>query len=112
MTFEPGSVLRIPFPFVDSPQSKNRPALVLSAKSFNAEHNHLVMTMITSAKHSRWETDIVILDLEKTGLSKPSVIRFKIFTLDIRLVKDSIGKLHSRDWKKVQMTLDKILERR
>ena len=53
--------------------------------------------MITSAKHSQWYSDHEIVDLAETGLHSESVVRQKIFTLDIRLVLDCIGKLSKKD---------------
>lgn len=109
MICKPGDVVRVPFPFVDSGQTKYRPALVLSAKPFNDTHGHAIMAMLTSAKHSKWPTDIPIADHGKAGLPSPSVVRFKLFALDHRLVANSIGKLSATDWQAVQATLVTVL---
>jgi mRNA interferase MazF len=109
VTFEPGTVVRVPFPFVDSGATKHRPALVLSAEKYNAIHGHFVMAMITSAKHRKWPSDALISDLGSAGLSSPSIVRFKLFTLDNRLVSGSIGKLASDDWIAVLNALKLIL---
>jgi mRNA interferase MazF len=111
VTFKPGAVARVPFPFVDSAQAKFRPALVLSGDGFNKSHGHAVMAMITSARHSRWPSDVPVTDLKAAGLPSPSVVRFKIFTLDLRLAGDPLGKLAAKDWRAVQAVLDSILSR-
>src|SRR5579864_5729053 len=80
VTCEPGDVVVVPFPFTDSPQSKRRPALVLSRKSFN-QGGHTVLTMITSAQHQPWPGDHPIADLTVAGLRAPCTVRLKIFTL-------------------------------
>jgi len=97
MTFDIGDIVRVPFPFTDRTSHKRRPAIVLSTKPFNDSHMHLILAMITSAKNSSWPSDIVITDLASTGLQNASVIRFKIFTLDERLVLGKLGKISKKD---------------
>ncbi len=102
-TYKTFDIVVVPFPFVDSMKTKNRPALVISAgKYFNAVSGHTVLAMITSAKHSSWKSDSSIKDLASCGLLKPSLIRYKLFTIDNRLIKDKIGKLSVKDQRTVQ----------
>ena len=51
------------------------------------------MAMITSASHTPWPLDVPIVDLASAGLPAPSIIRFKLFTLDHRLVRGKLGQL-------------------
>jgi mRNA interferase MazF len=91
-------VVRVPFPFTDRVASKNRPALVLSdAAAFNSPSGHLVLAMITSAKNAPWPLDCPIEDLESAGLPAPSVVRCKLFTLDVRLIRGALGRLNAKD---------------
>lgn len=109
MTYKPSTVVRVPFPFVDSGNAKHRPALVLSSEEYNSTHEHSVMAMITSAKHSKWPSDVPISNLSSTGLSSPSVIRFKLFTLDNRLIANAVGKIEGADWNAALKALVRIL---
>jgi mRNA interferase MazF len=109
VTYEPWSVVTVPFPFTDSKISKKRPAVVLSTESFEKTHGHVVMAMITSAKHSDWPTDVLISDQQAAGLSAPSVVRFKMFTLDARLILNRVGTLAERDRSRVHEELRSIL---
>jgi mRNA interferase MazF len=111
VTFKPGAVVRVPFPFVDLGRAKFRPALALSSEAFNKSHGQAVMAMITSARHSRWPTDVPVTDLKAAGLPSPSVVRFKIFSLDLRLAGAPLGKLAAKDWRAAQAVLDSILPR-
>jgi mRNA interferase MazF len=52
---------------------------------------------------------VAIKDLKTTGLVEPSLIRFKIFTVDHMLIKTRIGILHDEDKKAVQIKLKEIL---
>lgn len=98
MTFKAFTVVRVPFPFTDRNASKNRPALVLSdEESFNTPAGHSVMAMITSEANAPWPLDCPIHDLTAAGLPAPSKVRFKLFTLDHRLVRGELGQLAATD---------------
>lgn len=97
VTFKRLDVLVIPFPFVESLKSKPRPVVVLTTEEFNVQNGHCVAAMITTASHSQWVGDINIKDLPIAGLKHSSVIRMKLFTLDMRMGARKIGQLSSRD---------------
>jgi len=96
-TFKPGDVVVVPFPFSDRDAPKRRPALVCSSAAFNGASAHVVLAMITSTSHQKWPGDVAIRDLTSTGLSIPSVVRWKLFTLDAALVLRRAGSLSARD---------------
>ena len=98
MSFEHFAVVRVPFPFTDRDATKNRPALVLSsARHFNTPAGHSVLAMITSAGNPPWPLDCPIEDLKCAGLPAPSKVRFKLFTLDHRLIRGQLGYLGDND---------------
>ena len=98
MTFERFAVVRVPFPFSDRNATKNRPAVVLSDQvAFNTSAGHSVMAMITSQSNPAWPLDCLLSDLAAAGLPAPSRVRFKLFTLDHRLVRGELGKLAPAD---------------
>lgn len=96
-TYKPFSIVVVPFPFTDTHITKKRPALVLSHQEHQKNSGNISLLMITSAKHSSWKDDSEISDLKTTGLTAESVVRQKIFTLDIRLIIDCIGNLSKTD---------------
>ena len=103
------TVVRVPFPFTDRLASKHRPALVLSDRDrFNAPIGHSVMAMITSAVNPPWPLDCGLTDLSAAGLPAPSKVRFKLFTLDHRLVRVTLGRLASEDEIRVRQALTKL----
>jgi mRNA interferase MazF len=109
--FERFTVVRVPFPFTDRNATKNRPALVLSdATAFNTPSGHSVMAMITSQSNAPWPLDCPIADLTAAGLPAPSMVRFKLFTLDHRLVRGELGKLSTTDVASVRSELAHLLE--
>ena len=101
MIYKPFSIVLVPFPFTDSANQKRRPALVLSSQSFQQKNGHITLLMITTARHSSWYGDHNILDLKKAGLPVESIVRQKIFTLDIRLIEKELGTLSTEDRKQV-----------
>lgn len=109
-TFEQFMVVRVPFPFSDRMATKNRPALVLSeASCFNDAIGHSVLAMITSASNPPWPLDYEIEDLSAAGLPAPSKVRFKLFTLDHRLIRGVLGQLTINDAIRVKESLKKLL---
>lgn len=115
MSYDAFDVVRVPFPFpfpfADRHATKRRPALVLSDKApFNAPAGHSVMAMITSSRHPSWPLDCSIDNLDAAGLPVASVVRFKLFTLDHRLVHSALGRLDDPDKKRVAEKLRKLLE--
>lgn len=110
MTFEAFDVVVVPFPFTDRRASKRRPALVLSrADTFGDRIGHSVFAMITSQGQSPWPLDVAIGDGKSAGLSSPSTVRMKLFTLDHRLILRKAGRLARRDRQDVIESLKSLL---
>ncbi len=110
VSYERFDVVRVPFPFADRQATKNRPALVLSdGAAFNHPAGHSVMAMITSASHATWPLDCAIRDLAAAGLPVASVVRWKLFTLDHRLVRGVLGHLGEADAGEVTSVLQRLL---
>ncbi len=99
MIYKPFSIVVVPFPFTDSTKKKKRPALVISSEKFQKDNGHAILSMITTAKHSKWHGDFPIKDLETTKLPIKSYIRQKIFTIDSRLIEKKLGALSIKDAK-------------
>ena len=101
-TFERFDVVVVPFPFTDKASTKRRPAVVLSGgASFNRASKHAVLAMVTSATERAWPRDVQIADLASAGLNVPCAVRFKLFTLDERLIVRKAGSLAAKDRKAV-----------
>jgi mRNA interferase MazF len=90
-------VALVPFPFMEIPVSKKRPALVISSKDFNSKNQHSVFAMITTAKASSWPSDYLLLAPEKTGLRVNCYVRWKTFTLPNQMIVGRMGRLSDLD---------------
>jgi len=97
-------VVVVPFPFTDEPDAKKRPALVLTNMVFN-KNGHTVLAMITTKRHLPWPGDSEIEEYSAAGLNLSCQVRFKIFTLDNRLLLKKIGHLVEKDSKRVKENL-------
>ncbi len=58
---------------------------------------HSVLAMFTGGSAAPWPNDVPIDDHGMAGLGFPSVVRWKVFSLDNRLIARLIGKLSKRD---------------
>lgn len=105
MICDPGDVAVVPFPFSERPGSKRRPALVLSRRRFN-QAGHTIFAMITTKDHSPWPGDVTVEDLETAGLPRPCIVRWKLFTLDNRLILRRAGSLGEPDRKATRASLE------
>ena len=111
MIYEPFDVVVVPFPFTDSAQTKKRPALVLSQiANFGNKIGHSVLAMVTSKKNAPWPLDCEIINKKQSGLTAPSVVRMKLFTLDNRFIIKKIGHLSDSDQQIVKQSLSQIFD--
>jgi mRNA interferase MazF len=111
VTYKPFDVVVVPFPFTDSAQTKRRPALVLSQNTtFGDKIGHSVLAMITSQKNDPWPLDSAIQNQKQSGLTAPSVVRMKLFTLDDRLILRKIGRLSQKDQDQVKQNLSHLFD--
>lgn len=109
MIYNQFDVVLVPFPFTDKNITKKRPALILNNKNYQIKTGHLILAMITSAKNSRWENDFEIKEIECTGLKTDCVVRFKIFSLDERIILKRIGFLAQNEQIHIKDILSKLI---
>ena len=100
-------VVVVPFPFTDSSKTKRRPTLVISNhREFTIDKS--ILAMITTKNHSPWSLDTEITDLSSTGLKTPSIVRFKLFTIEDTLIIKKIGSLSEYDSTVIQSKVQKL----
>ena len=82
--FEPGDLVRVPFPHADSATRQFRPAIVVSAPHLVTDNAVLWVIMVTSAENRGWPGDVSLQDgHEAMGLPVPSLARTaKIATIE------------------------------
>lgn len=101
-------VVAVPFPFMERPAVKRRPALIISTKDFNRQNDHSVMAMITAAMLDSWPSDYMLEKPLEAGLKFNCYVRWKVFTLPNNMIARKIGELADEDrehlTKKARMT--------
>ena len=90
-------VVAVPFPFMEKPAVKRRPALIVSTKEFNANNDHSIMAMITTAALDRWPSDYALTKSHEAGLNVDCYVRWKVFTLPNSMIIKIIGELADED---------------
>lgn len=72
----PGDIVWVPFPFVEAPRLRDRPALVVSVQAPAPRIHLLWVLMITSAANKGWQGDVSLeARFAECGLNVPCVIR-------------------------------------
>lgn len=90
-------VVAVPFPFMERPAVKRRPALVISTRPFNEANGHSIMAMITAALLDAWPDDHRLLRPDEAGLRHDCRVRWKVFTLPNEMIVKRIGELADED---------------
>ena len=103
MAFNAGDVVLVPFPYRDRLAERARPAVVVSAASYN-QYGDVVVAAITS--HTpRVAMDVGLVDWATAGLKLPSTVRMLLATVASARILLHIGHLTDRDWLQVQARL-------
>jgi mRNA interferase MazF len=107
--FEPGDIIKVPFPFTQKPVKQFRPALVVSSTELQEVLGLLWVLMITSAKNRPWAGDVKVAHLDEAGLPAPSVIRCaRIAAIDASAAT-RIGSLGQAQFKLVSNMMQRAL---
>jgi len=107
--YNPFDLVVVPFSFTDRQSAKRRPALVISRADFLRDTGHVVLTMVTTAKQSAWDTDVPLKHWKKAGLPHASRVRAKLFTLDAQFILRRLNALTRHDRKAVRERMGSLL---
>jgi len=92
MTFKPGSIVVLRFPFTDQNSAKNRPALVISPEDYHT-HDIVLLAITSVAQDSR----LCLTRWQSAGLLKPSWIKPVVGTFESALVRKQLGTIAKQD---------------
>jgi len=105
MSFAPGDVVVVPFPYTDALAEKRRPAVVVSSPQLERERGLVWLVMVTSTS-KRWRGDVPVADIEAAGLPVRCVVRpAKIACVGLQRIRRKLGALRPADWKAVRGSL-------
>ena len=104
ISFKPGDVVLVAFPFTASGATKERPAVVL----LDTGDDDLVAARVTTQMH-RTPYDVSLTDWKRAGLLAPSVLRLhKVATLAKSRVSRRLGRLDAGDRQNVAAVLTRL----
>jgi len=115
MPFEFGDVVLVPFPFTSQTASKQRPAVVVSAKAYNQTKPDIIMMAVTSqlrptpAKSGRGWGEVWLADWRAAGLLKPSAVKPVFATLEQSLIIRRLGALAIADSDALRVAIGEII---
>ena len=105
-----GEIVLVPFPFTDQRGTKKRPAVVISSAAYNLTRYDLILMAITSQPKKFGKFDEVeIVEWQKAGLLKPSVIKPVFTTVEKSLILRQLGNLEVADKENLRTILQTIL---
>lgn len=85
-----GEVVLVPFPFTDQTDTKKRPAVIVSSTFYNVSLPDVVLMAITGQIRKPLKDDeIELVEWQKAGLLKPSVVKPIFTTIEKKLIYES-----------------------
>jgi mRNA interferase MazF len=105
-----GAVVLVPFPFTSQAASKQRHAVIVSARAYNIERPDLIMMAVTiQLRPSPSFGEVWLRHWQAAGLLKPSAIKPVFATLEQNLVIRRLGALSADDEKALRKMISQIL---
>jgi mRNA interferase MazF len=102
MPFEFGDVVLVRFPFTNQTEAKQRPAVVVSNRSYNETRPDIVVMAITTNLDPG---EVLIADWQSAGLLRPSALKPLFATFEKSLIVRQFGTLNFDD----RMALKKLI---
>jgi hypothetical protein len=111
-----GGGILVPFPFTDQARAKQRPAVVVSSARYNTERRTLQHRTARFDLDGHHQPGALADDLRRghrakqaAKLLKLSAIKPVFTTIDKRLVRKSLGRLHETDRASLKTAMQAIL---
>lgn len=106
-----GDVLLAKVPFSDFSELKKRPAIVISSDIYNSSKKDVIIIAVSSKSNFNIDLgEFQILNLEQSGLPKPSYVKSLIFSIHKELIISKFGSLSDEDKLQLSDMLNNILE--
>jgi len=106
-TFKKWDIILVPFPFTNLKSVKKRPALVISPEEYNQGPDLIIMFITSNLSSFGRPGDHKIVEWNKSGLPKPSMVRMKFATIEKSIIQKKLGQMAKSDQLKIN---DKLKE--
>lgn len=110
--FKQRDIILVPIPFTDLTSQKRRPAVVISADTYNEKNEDIVVVALTSNVEPRdFSLTVTSDDLEYGSLKITSMIRVdKIYTLNKSIIVKTFGRVKPEILTKIKDAFLKLIE--
>jgi mRNA interferase MazF len=110
MAFDFGAVVLVAFPFTNQTTAKQRPAVVVSNRAYNAAKPDLVLMAITSQfRPTPALGEVWLAQWQAAGLLKSSAVKPVFATIEQALVVRQLGVLAAADQTALRQAIARII---
>jgi mRNA interferase MazF len=110
MPYEFGDVVLVRFPFTNQTAFKQRPAVVISSRAYNAARPDVVIMALTSQLHSPSALgEVLVREWQAAHLLKPSAIKPVFATIEQNLILRALGALQFPDQAALRQAIAAVL---
>jgi mRNA interferase MazF len=111
-TYNKYDTVIVKFYFASSKVYKARPAVIISSDYYNSvSRNNIVALAISSQFETKLDFEPEIIDFKNAGLSKPSILKSNIVTVEKDFILQTIGSLEKDDRENLNSLIEKILNK-
>lgn len=108
-SYKRGDIVLVSFIFSDETGAKQRPALIVSADTYNNARQEIIISAITSRTGRILTGDYLVKNWKAAGLLAPSVITGIVRTIKQSMIVRKLGTMSSSDLKEIDKNLMVIL---
>ena len=110
MTYERGDVVLLQFPFTTFVRGKQRPAVIVSIDIYNQAGDDVIAAAITgNLKAAQRPGDYLLSYWREAGLTKESLVKSVLFTVEKSLIIRRLGKMRETDMEGLSQGLKEAL---
>jgi len=108
-SYKRGDIVLVSFIFSDETGAKQRPALIVSADTYNNARQEIIISAITSRTDRILTGDYLVKNWKAAGLLAPSVVTGIVRTIKQSMIVRKLGTMSSSDLKEIDKNLRVIL---
>ena len=109
-SYKRGDTVLVSFIFSDETGAKQRPALIVSADTYNNARQEIIISAITSRTDRILTGDYLVKNWKAAGLLAPSVVTGIVRTIKQSMIVRKLGTMSSSDLKEIDKNLRVILQ--
>lgn len=109
-SYKRGDIVLVSFIFSDETGAKQRPALIVSADTYNNARQEIIISAITSRTDRILTGDYLVKNWKAAGLLAPSVVTGIVRTIKQSMIVRKLGTMSSSDLKEIGKNLRVILQ--